>query len=82
MLSIKVRQIAKKLKELSIEEQQWLLQQLLEQIAVSEDTGISQIHPLGMTKKTFNITAAVPGSGLSDTVIKHDEILVKSILGE
>ena len=82
MLSLEIREFAQKLNQLSIEDKQWLMQQLMEQIYSSNIYDISQSNALINVEKTFNITPAVPGSGYNDTAINHDQILANSILGE
>lgn len=82
MPSLEVREFAKKINQLSIEDRQWLLQQLIQKIDNYKITDMSSDSSIEKTKKTFNISPAIHGSGYTDTAINHDEILVNSILGE
>ena len=79
MLSLEAQKLAKELKKLSVEDKKWLLQKLVQQIALSEVSNIDQSETLGTTKKTFNITPAVPESGYQDTSINHDQILADNL---
>jgi hypothetical protein len=81
MLSLEVREFAKKLNQLSLEDKQWLLQQLSQQIDSSGIINFSQTHDLEKTKKTFNLTPSSSGSGYNNTAINHDQILANSISG-
>ena len=64
MPSLEVREFAEKINQLSLEDKQWLLQQLMQEITIADN---SDLHPSNSltneVKKTFNITPAVPGSG-------------------
>ena len=76
MPSLEVREFAKKINQLSLEDKQWLLQELMQQITISNDSDINPSNSLtNEVKKTFNITPAVPGSGYTDTAINHDQRL-------
>ncbi len=66
MLSLEIREFAQKLNELSIEDKQWLIQQLMIQISFSNIYDIGQSNGVINVEKTFNITPAVPGSGYND----------------
>jgi hypothetical protein len=72
MLSLEVRELAEQFKNLSLEEQQWLLQQLMEQMSNASVTP--------STEKIFNITPSTQGSGYQDTAINHDLVFVNHIL--
>lgn len=68
MPSLEVREFAKKINQLSLEDKQWLLQELMQQITISNDSDLNPSNSLtNEVKKTFNITPAVPGSGYTDT---------------
>ena len=83
MPSLEVREFAKKINQLSLEDKQWLLQQLMQQVTISNDSDLNPSNSLtNEVKKTFNITPAVPGSGYTDTAINHDQILANTLLGE
>jgi hypothetical protein len=82
MLSLEVRQFAEKLNQLSLEDKQWLLQQLTEQINAFNENNVIKNADLFEITKTFNITPAPSGSGFNDTTINHDKIFVNSILSE
>jgi hypothetical protein len=82
MLSLEVREFAKKLNQLSLEDKQWLLQQLSQQIDSSGMINFSQTNDLEKTNKTFNLTPSSFGSGYNNTAINHDQVLANSILGE
>jgi hypothetical protein len=79
MLSLEIREIAEKLNHLSMEDKQWLIQQLMEQISASNIYDISKSNSLSHVKNPFNITPAASGSGYNDTSINHDQILANSI---
>ena len=79
MLSLEAQNLAKQLKQLSIEDQKWLVEKLIQQIALSEVSNMDKSETLDTTKKTFNITPAVPGSGYQDTSINHDQILANNL---
>ncbi|MFM6451171.1 MAG: hypothetical protein ACKPH7_05105, partial [Planktothrix sp.] len=69
-------EFAEKINQLSLEDQQWLLQQLIQKINISNDSDLNPSNSLtNEFKKTFNITPAVPGSGYTDTAINHDQRL-------
>jgi hypothetical protein len=78
MLSLEVREFAEKLNHLSLEDKQWLLQQLMEQIYYSNIPDINQFNPLVNVKKTFNITPTAPENDYNNTAINPDEILANS----
>lgn len=83
MPSLEVREFAEKINQLSLEDKQWLLQQLVQEITISNNSELSPSNSLtNEVKKTFNITPAVPGSGYADTAINHDQILANILLGE
>lgn len=83
MPSLEVREFAEKINQLSLEDKQWLLQELMQQITISNDSDINPSNSLtNEVKKIFNITPAVPGSGYTDTTISHDQILANTLLGE
>ncbi len=76
MPSLEVREFAEKINQLSLEDKQWLLQQLMQEIAISDNSDLNSSNALtNEVKKTFNITPAVPGSGYTDTAINHDQRL-------
>ncbi|CAD5954440.1 hypothetical protein NO976_02840 [Planktothrix agardhii] len=76
MPSLEVREFAEKINQLSLEDKQWLLQQLMQEITTSHNSELSPSNSLtNEVKKTFNITPAVPGSGYTDTAINHDQRL-------
>ncbi len=57
MPSLEVREFAEKINQLSLEDKQWLLQQLMQYITISNN---SELNPSNSgtneVKKTFNIT--------------------------
>ncbi|MFM6195169.1 MAG: DUF2281 domain-containing protein [Planktothrix sp.] len=60
MPSLDVREFAEKINQLSLEDQQWLLQQLIQKINISNDSDLNPSNSLtNEFKKTFNITPAV-----------------------
>ena len=76
MPSLEVREFAEKINQLSLEDKQWLLQQLMQEITISDNSELNPSNSLtNEVKKTFNITPAVPGSGYTDTAINHDQRL-------
>ncbi|MCB8778177.1 hypothetical protein L2E71_09665 [Planktothrix agardhii 1032] len=76
MPSLEVRKFAEKINQLSLEDKQWLLQQLMQEITISNNCVLNPSNALtNEVKKTFNITPAVPGSGYTDTAINHDQRL-------
>lgn len=78
MLSLEVREFAEKLNYLSLEDKQWLLQQLMKQIYSANIPDINQFNPLVNVKKPFNITPNAPEKNYNDTAINSDEILANS----
>jgi hypothetical protein len=83
MPSLEVRKFAEKINQLSFEDKQWLLQQLMQEITISDNCVLNPSNSLtNEVKQTFNITPAVPGSGYTDTAINHDQILANTLLGE
>lgn len=77
MLSIQVREFAEKLDQLSLEDKQWLIQKLMQNLTQEiTNSHISQDN----TDKKFNITPAISGSGFTDTTINHDQVFVDAIL--
>ena len=83
MPSLEVREFAEKINQLSLEDKQWLLQQLMQEITISNNSELNPSNSLvNEVKKTFNVTPAVPGSGYTDTAINHDQILANTLLGE
>ena len=83
MPSLEVREFAEKINQLALEDKQWLLQQLMQEITISDNSELNPSNSLtNEVKKTFNITPAVPGSGYTDTAINHDQILANTLLGE
>ena len=83
MPSLEVREFAEKINQLSLEDKQWLLQQLMQEITISDNSELNPSNSLtNEVKKTFNITPAVPGSGYADTTINHDQILANTLLCE
>ena len=76
MPSLEVREFAEKINQLSLEDKQWLLKKLMQEITISDNSELSPSNSLtNEVKKTFNITPAVPGSGYTDTAINHDQRL-------
>jgi len=76
MPSLEVREFAEKINQLSLEDKQWLLKKLMQEITISDNSELSPSNALvNEVKKTFNITPAVPGSGYTDTAINHDQRL-------
>ena len=60
MPSLEVREFAKKINQLSLEDKQWLLQELIQQITISNDSDLNPSNSLtNEVQKTFNITSAV-----------------------
>ncbi|HAO13535.1 MAG TPA: hypothetical protein DCQ51_20805 [Planktothrix sp. UBA8407] len=83
MPSLEVREFAEKINQLSLEDKQWLLKKLMQEITISDNSELNPSNALvNEVKKTFNITPAVPGSGYTDTAINHDQILANTLLGE
>lgn len=83
MPSLEIRELAEKINQFSLEDKQWLLQQLMQQMTISNNSDLNLSNSLtNEVKKTFNITPAVPGSGYTDTAINHDQILANILLGE
>ena len=82
MLSLEVRQFAEKLNQLSLEDKQWLLQKLADQINSDNALDLVESNDIDNNNKTFNITPSPSGSGFYDTAINHDQVLANSILSE
>lgn len=60
MPSLEVREFAEKINQLSLEDKQWLLQQLMQEITISNNSELNPSNALtNEVKKTFNITPAV-----------------------
>ncbi|MBE9146446.1 hypothetical protein [Planktothrix mougeotii] len=83
MPSLEVREFAEKINQLSLEDKQWLLRQLMQQVTISNNSDLNPSNSLtNEVKKIFNLTPAVPGSGYPDTAINHDQIIANTLLGE
>ncbi len=83
MPSLEVREFAEKINHLSLEDKHWLLQQLMQQVTISNNSDLNPSNSLtNEVKKTFNLTPVVPGSGYTDTAINHDQIIANTLLGE
>lgn len=82
MLSAQVRELAEKLDQLSLEDKQWLMQQLMQNLTQEiTSSHISQDYQVNNTKinTVFNISPALSGSGYTDTAVNHDQIFVDAL---
>jgi hypothetical protein len=82
MLSAQVKEFAEKLDQLSLEDKQWLMQQLMQNLTQEiNNSHISQDYQVNNTKinTVFNISPALSGSGYTDTAVNHDQIFVNAL---